>query len=193
MLWGLVTGNHETALAVGIFFELFWLDQIPAGTYIPPNMAICVFLSLSLADYFSMQTPGELVYAIVLTMPMALLGAKLEYFQRRWQDASYNNLLHWARMPIRRRNPDHPKRLVRISLLQQLSMNYGFFIVAVLALAGVLTFLRSFPEPAALTSGLRWPQLWFLAALGGLLALRMKRSYAIVACSVLALALFNAL
>lgn len=178
---------------MGIFFELFWLDQIPAGTYIPPHTVLSAFLVLSLIYYFEMTTPAEIVYPILLSLPMALLGAKIEYFQRRWQDGGYNNLLHWARMPARRRNPDHPKRLVRFSVLQQLCMQFGFFIVAVLALAGALILLQSYEEPAALASGLRWPHLWFVAAIGGLLALRMRRSYAILLCSLLGVALFNTL
>lgn len=193
VLWGLLTGEYETALAVGIFFELFWLDQIPAGTYIPPHSLLSTFLALSLVDSFEMTQPGEIVYPILLSLPMGLMGAKLEYLQRRWQDGSYNNLLHWARMPVRRRNPDHPKRLLRLSILQQLAVFFALFTVSVLALAGVLVFLQSFEEPFLLTERLRWPHLWFLAALGGLLALRVKRSYVIVACSVLVLAVFNTL
>ena len=193
LLWGVVTGEYETAISVGIFFELFWLDQIPAGTYIPPHSLCSTFLALSLMDSFKMTQPGEIVYPILLSLPMGLVGGKLEYLQRRWQDGSYNNLLHWARMPVRRRNPDHPKRLVRLSLLLQLAVHFAFFTVSVLALAGVLAFLGMYEEPFALTADLRWPHLWFLAALGALLALRVKRSYVIVACSVLILAVFNTL
>lgn len=192
-VWGLLNGDYGTALGVGVFFELFWLDQIPAGTYIPPNSVFSCFLALSVVDFFSLHTPGQVVFPILMSLPLALLGSKLEFFQRRWQDGGYNTLLHWARLPERRRNPNQPERLVLFSLLQQMGLQFALYTVCVLALVGILLFVFLEMEPFTLTEGMRWPHLWFPAALGGVLALRVKRSYVILAGGVFALALFNTL
>lgn len=193
LIWGACTGDFSTPVAVGVFFELFWLDQIPAGTYIPPNSVLSTFLCLSLCEYFKLSQPGEIVYPLVLTMPMAVLGAKLEYQQRRWQDGGYNSLLHWSRMPGHRRHPHKPERLVLFSLVQLVALNLALFTLGLLAILGILLLLGLDDKAAMLDLPLGWAHLWFLAAIGGLLALRVKRSYIIVACGVVLLALISIL
>ncbi len=191
LLWGFLFGDYQTSLGVGIFFELFWLDQIPAGTYIPPNTVLSTFLTLSLVQYFSLISPSAIMLPLALSVPLALMGAKIEYYQRRWQDSGYNTLLQWARIPVPRRNPHQPERLVMLSLLQQLCLNFALFTVGLLVLIGLLTI---FPLHSLLYIGglkLTWPHLWLMAALGGLLALRVKRSYAILSYCVVLLVLLG--
>ncbi len=189
LLWGLLTGHYQLGLGVGLFFELFWLDQIPAGTYIPPNTVFSTLLTLGLADYFLLLQPSELLLPLALSLPMALVGARLEYLQRRWQDAGYNSLLHWMRLADGRRNPRHPERLILTSVLQQLALNLAVFTVGILVLIEVVAVMRPMVGAYLRSFPITWPHLWFVAALGGILALRLNRSYKILACGVVLLTL----
>lgn len=184
LLWGLVTGDMSTALGIALFFELFWLDQIPVGTYIPPNSLLSMFLALSLAQYFHLDTPGLLVYPLVCAIPMALVASRLEYLQRRWQDAGHNSLLHWQRASGKLEHSLQPERLVLVSLLQQFMMYFALFILGLLSLLALLHFLQAPEVRKMLTLPLSWMHIWFLAAIGGVLALRTKQSYGILALGV---------
>ncbi len=191
LLWGLLTGDMHTALGIALFFELYWLDQIPVGTYIPPNSLLSTLLALSLAQYFNLSDPGLVVYPLVCAIPVALVASRFEYFQRRWQDAGHNSLLHWQRSSGRLAHSLVPERLVFISLVQQFMMQFALFILGMLCLLALLSFLQTPDVRETLTLPLRWTHIWFLAALGGVLALRTKHSYGILALGVGAVALLS--
>ncbi len=184
LLWGAVTGDLHTTLGIAVFFELFWLDQIPAGTYIPPNSLLSTLLSFSLVQFFDLRDPGLIVYPLALSVPFALFGSKIEYFQRRWQDAGHSSLLRWQRRSGWNVSNRKPERLLYTSLVQQFVMNFTLFILGQLFLLGVLYFLMSPDVRKAIVLPISWPHLWFVAALGGMLALRTKRSYSILAAGV---------
>ena len=43
-LTGLILGDPYTGLITGAFIELFWIDRLPIGAYIPPNDTVAAIL-----------------------------------------------------------------------------------------------------------------------------------------------------
>lgn len=192
LLWGLLTGHWEVSLGVAIFFELFWLDQIPAGTVVTPNAAMSTLITLSLVHLFDYLAPGELVIPLILSIPMALVGRRLELFQRRWQDAGYNELLRWARSDGNTKRYRGPGALVFRSVMQILCLNFSLFTIGLLLLSGIIYSLSLY-QADMLRFNVTWGHLWFMAVIGGLISLRLKRAYVLLVGALLAVGLANIL
>ena len=178
-LWGAVTGDWATSLGVAVFFELFWLDLFHVGTYIPPNSLLGVYLVLGVSQYFHLSAPGQILVPLALSLPLALVGARLEAVHRVWQDAGYNALLNWTRRGATRLAVT-PGRILVNSLAITLGSQLGLFALGVLAMAAFTHAAQQLPEFSSLKTTVMWGHLWFVAAAGGLLALRIKKSYVVL-------------
>lgn len=179
LIWGLATGDLELALNISVIFELFWLDLIPAGTYIPPNTAASNLACLALMRAFGLAGPAEAVFPILLCLPLGWIGARLEEYQRTRQNSSYDALLAWARGEGGWRiNPGG--QLLR-SILQIGALHFLFFVGAVLALASLVGLLRSWGFLHPPQGVFSWGCLWVAASFGGILSLRSARAYAAMA------------
>ena len=125
---------------------------------------------------------------------MGHLGARLEYFHRRWQNNAYNGLLQWARRSREQesRNDRQLQAIVVRSLLQNAVLSFAFF-ATVISLVWLVLSLAGAPRSfAALNAPVGWAHLWFCAALGGVLALRVKRAYVTLGTGVLLAAVLGA-
>ena len=179
LFWSLFTGETELAMGVSVFFELFWLDAIPAGTYIPPLLGASTFAALALTSWFGLTTPSQALLPILLAMPLAFLGVRVEGWLRHWHNRHYNRLLNWSRSGA---DGEAPEGLVLRSVAGNLLACWAFGVVSMLALAVVLAgVLRILPGAWLSALELSWPMLWLSASLGGLLALRLRRAYALLA------------
>ncbi|CCH47781.1 PTS sugar transporter subunit IIC [Pseudodesulfovibrio piezophilus] len=187
LFWGCLTGNYVNSFNIAIFFELFWLDLIPVGTFIPPHLTAATFSALSLSTFFGLTHPAKIMGVLFASMPLALLGTRVEAWFREQERGSYNSLLHWARKP---NTKDLPARLILRSVLRSLLLSWGAFFCAILVLK--FTFKTVFTlYPAFLTSiDITWPHLWIAASMGGLMALRLKRAYAVLTTGVILITLF---
>jgi PTS system mannose-specific IIC component len=173
---GLVLGDVQSGIAVGLFFELFWLDLIPAGTYIPPNALLSVCITLGLIRHYQLEGAGECLPALILGIPGAYIGAWLERMHRSWQDRGYNRLLAWAKGSSR---GSSPQAIVRYSLVQLASVNLLLVLICMLAALSIFGLAVHLAGPALFLplSHFSWPMLWLTAAVGGVLALRVKDAY----------------
>ena len=182
LVWGLFTGDLALALSVALCFELFWLDLIPAGTFITPNAAAATLAALALTRFFGFRTAPEAVFAILFCLPLAWIGARLEQLQRGWQNASYNRLLKG----IRSSNPPEyaPASLILGSMIQMAVVNFVFFCAALLALISLFGLITSLAPPRLPEGFMTWGHLWLAASLGGLLALRTVRAFSVLAVCV---------
>jgi len=142
-----------------------------------------------MSRYFGLHTAAELAVPLFLALPMAHLAARLEYQQRKWQDAGYNALLHWARRAHLETTDSRPERLVARSLAQIVTLNFLLFTLGLLVLLTLYHLLRDWLPPGALNLPLTWRHLWFLAGIGGIVGLRLQKSIALFAASVAAIAL----
>ncbi|MEW5773159.1 MAG: PTS sugar transporter subunit IIC [Thermodesulfobacteriota bacterium] len=187
LVFGLLAGNLELALYVSVIFELFWLDLIPAGTYIPPNTAASNLSCLTLLHAFGFTTPAEAVFPILLCLPLGWIGARLEDFLRARRNAAYDRLQAWARGDAVR--PVRLGRTILEGMIQNWVAHFLFFFAAVLALISLVGLLRAWnllQPPQGLFS---WGHLWVAASFGGILSLRSLRAYGSMAAGVVAVLL----
>lgn len=190
LVWGLVTGNVQLAVSIALVFELLWLDLIPAGTFLPPNMAAVNFAAQALVTVFDLQTAGEVVFPVILALPLGFLGGRLEQLRRRMQNADYNQLLIWTKKSYAA--VYDPGRLVMRSMVRAALLDLTFFVLGFAVLAAVLWLLVSrgwMQVGAQITFG----HLWVSAALGGVLALRTPKAYAVALAGALAVLAFAGL
>ncbi len=170
-IWGTITGQPELGLKIGFFFELLWLDLFPAGTFIPPQSIFSVFSSVLLVHLLLLSTPSEIFLVMMSTIPFAFMGAWLENRQREWQNKNYNLLLRWA---SKKQTHAGPKKMIGISLLQQLALNTTFGGVGLYVL---YLFWNTLSPHIPQNTFLSWPVAWLLAGIGGMMALRIRRAY----------------
>lgn len=186
-VWGLITGDMTLALSVAVCFELFWLDLIPAGTFVTPNAAAATLAALALTHFFGLTTAPEAVFAILFCLPLGWLGSRLEQWQRTWQNASYNRLLQG----IRASHPMEyaPAGLILRSMVQMGVVNFVFFCAALLALISLFGLITSHAPHGLPADFMNWGHLWLAASLGGFMALRTVRAFSVLAVAVALLAL----
>lgn len=187
-LWGVFTGEYSISLNIAIFFELFWLDLIPVGTFLPPHLTAVTFSALSLTTFFGLKTPGGALGVILACMPLAWLGSKVEGWLRDQEQSGYNKLLHWVRHPD---NENGPGVLILRSLTRTFVVSWACFFVSVMALKFLFETLFTLYPGALSTLDIKWAHLWGAATLGGLMALRLKRAYAVLATGVTLFVLFT--
>ncbi|MDA8126428.1 MAG: PTS sugar transporter subunit IIC [Deltaproteobacteria bacterium] len=80
---GLLLGDGYTGLIAGAFVELFWIDRLSLGGYIPPNetvVAVLITAASVLAGQILGQLPqGLIVLAVLLFLPLGVAVQKLEF------------------------------------------------------------------------------------------------------------------
>lgn len=164
--------------------------MIPAGTYLPPHVGAAVFTALSLSTWHGLNQPEQVVLALAAGIPMAWLGKKVETLLRSAQGRCHEKAQAWAGGPS---NTPFPERLIYHTMLRSFLVSWIFFLGTLLLVNPVfeqcLHVARSIPPGIHLS----WPQLWLAASLGGLLALRVQRAYALffTGTAVVALAIFS--
>lgn len=120
-------------------------------------------------------------------MPLAWLGTRLEGFLREQERGSYNKLLNWARNPNKQ---NEPGSLILRSLVRTFTFSALAFYGAIITLyIAAKTFFSTYPGLVGAID-VRWPHLWIAASIGGVVALRLKRAYAILIAGIALYALF---
>ncbi|BBD07579.1 PTS sugar transporter subunit IIC [Desulfovibrio ferrophilus] len=191
LVWGLLTGNVTLGVSVALVFELFWLDLIPAGTFIPPNAAAANLAALCLTTVFGFSNPAQVVFPILLAFPLAWISSRLEQAHRRRQDRGYNILQSWLRSE--RQGDYAPGRLIRRAITQTLTAYFLFFLLTMTSLVALTSWLLAHGLLRPPSEMFSWGYLWIGATLGGMLALRVPGAYVILvlgACGVAMLSLF---
>jgi len=187
LFWGAFSGDYTTSLYIAIFFELLWLDLIPVGTFIPPHLTAATFSALALTTYFGLEHPARIMGVLFASMPLAWLGTRVEMMIRDQEQGSYNRLLNWARNP---ESPNLPGTLIMKSMTRTFIMSGLSFFIAILIIKQCMQLLFSV-YPGFLTSiNITWAHLWIAATLGGLMALRVKRAYAVLTTGISLFVLF---
>lgn len=191
LIWGLLTGDISLGVSVALVFELFWLDLIPAGTFIPPNAAAANLTALCLVTVFGFSEPSQVVFPLLLAFPLAWVSSRLEQAHRRRQDRGYNILHGWLQAD--RQGDYAPGLLIRRAITQALSGYFLFFLLTVTSLVALTSWLLGHGLLRPPIEMFTWGHLWIGATLGGFLALRVSGAYMILtlgACFVAAFSLF---
>ncbi len=182
-IWGAFSGDYQTSLSIAIFFELFWLDNIPAGTYIPPHLTASTLAACVLATSFGFTQARQLMIVLLACLPLARLGVVMESSLRHWHNRGYHKLVNWARRGLS--DDPVPKKLVLSSILRNFFSSFLFFWSSVLVLHYALRAIFHKWGPFIASVDIQWPYLWIAASLGGLLALRLRRAYAVLAFGII--------
>ncbi|MFP4213177.1 MAG: PTS sugar transporter subunit IIC [Desulfohalobiaceae bacterium] len=172
LFFGYVSGDWPSSLGIAIFFELFWLDAFPAGTFVPPHRILATFLTLTLAMALGLQSPVQILPLLLPSVLLARLGSRLEIWQRMRQNYSYNKLLQWSRQGS---ECFQPQLLVQKGLLQLAAANSLLYMFSFLACYYTFQLLHS--SWALQVPDLGWEHIWSLGLVGPILSLRNKRAY----------------
>lgn len=166
-------------MSAGIFFELLWLDLFPAGTFIPPHALLSLTATLTVLACLPDADMRTTALLLVATLPLAYLGAWVEQRYRKRQNTSYNKLITWNRQSVA--HAYTPNRLIMQALAEKFLLNFFLFALCVLPLLAALRplqpWLSSGPQPS-------WPMLWIVAGIGAVLALRLRKAYALAGISL---------
>ena len=181
MVWGLWTGEYALALPLALFFELFWIDLIPIGSYLPPMPAFSYLVLLCLASSHDWTTPETIAFPIAITLPLAYIIPSMECRQRHYQRIAYSKLVAEARKS--RPLGSLPGRLLLVSGLQQLALGTLLF----LSTAFILQYAFSWKimQSVIIPLDVTWTELYVIALIGALLSLRIRRAYAVFAVSMI--------
>ncbi|GHV54314.1 hypothetical protein FACS1894206_06840 [Deltaproteobacteria bacterium] len=187
-LWGLLMGDMQTALFLAVFYELFWLDLFPAGTYLPPNPLFPMLCLFSLLGSLQDISASHLFFPIMITLPLAFFGSFLEKTHRKWQLASYNQLIR----SFRKGNDlgASAAKSIRLALVQLFSLNFVVFVVTAYLLWLGSESLQSIQGHPLHIPHASWPLLWGFGAVGGLMALRIRQSYVLFIAGSVALCVY---
>lgn len=182
-----MTSNWQEPVLIAVFFELFWLDTFPAGTYIPPQQTFATFFTIMTADYLGLSQPADIFLLLLLALPLTSLMHQLEIWFRKRENKNYKKAI---RQVQKGSLAYEPEGIVLGSVLKTAGVNSLAF---ALCLGSTLVVLELIPLS-------RFPALpeltWFHLLSGGLtagfLALRSKRIYGLLICvaAVTAVALF---
>lgn len=184
LFWSAVTGRWEIAMPVALFFELFYLDLFPIGTFIPPHGPFALLVTLTLAQIHSVDQPAPAVVLIMLGMPAALLGSKLEERHRQWQNLGYTRMLQSTKQ-------GHEKivsaaGLARNALVQACIIQGAAFFLVMAVLAPFAEWVLLHVGGHVLAMPVSWAHVWMLGTLGAVLSFRVRKVYAVFFVMILA-------
>lgn len=190
LFWAALTGQWESALAAALFFELFYLDLFPIGTYVPPHGPFALLVTLALAQTHD-AGPAQLVAVLILlSLPAAHVGSALEQTVRQRQNLSYTRMLQSTR-PGREQSVS-PAALARGALVQTCVVQAAAFLLVMAVLVPLAEWVLLHVQQRALSLPMSWSHLWMLGTVGALLSFRTRRVYAVFLTTILAAGLIFA-
>jgi len=78
----MLLGDPYTGLITGAFIELFWIDRLPIGAYIPPNDTIAAVLiaagAIESGRILGHLPQGLIVLSVLIFIPLAILAQRME-------------------------------------------------------------------------------------------------------------------
>lgn len=188
--WWLLTGDPNPTLPLALFFELFWLDLFPIGSYSPPMAAFPYLIMLSLCEPLGWITPSSIAFPLAIVLPLAYAVPFVEYKLRQRHAQSSNLLVSRAEgtEPLE----GLPGRLILRSCGEHLVVGLlSFCLIYLVMRAGCSLLLFSRNDAGLIPLDVNWPVLYAIAGIGGLLSLRIKRAYVVFAFSMLTLLVFK--
>jgi len=88
-LAGLVVGQLEAGLAIGVLAELLWLGRLPVGATVPPDDTQAAIGAVVLASLLSSGEPASaamILFCLLLALPLARVGQLFDHWARRRND-----------------------------------------------------------------------------------------------------------
>lgn len=80
---GIILGDIQTGLYVGMIMELVWITVIPLGNVVPPDASVVAISASALAASGGLGR-GYVVFLILALVPFGILYKKLDMLQREF-------------------------------------------------------------------------------------------------------------
>ena len=170
-VWSLVFSDFELALGAALFFELFWIDLIPAGTFIPPNALLTTLCALTTCSVLGLDTARDAAPVLAVCLPLGWLGGWIESLQRTWNNRAYNALL----LSSSQGRDFSPQKLIVQGLSQKFATGLLLFFACQAAVLAVLPLPLAWWKEMSSNIPLEWPFLWLSATIGPVLSLRHRQ------------------
>lgn len=77
-LMGLILGDVQTGIFVGILLELLWVGALPVGAYVPPESTFAAVNTVAIAVLTNNVAKGEIILIFLLLTPFIFLARYLE-------------------------------------------------------------------------------------------------------------------
>lgn len=79
---GIILGNPYAGLMIGAILELFWIDRVPIGIYIPPNDSVAAAFAASLAILAGQALGGVnhplIALSVLVAIPFGIVVKKMD-------------------------------------------------------------------------------------------------------------------
>lgn len=99
---GLILNDPYTGLVIGAVVELFWIDRLPVGTYIPPNDSVVAVLATSVAvlsgQHLGISSSELIALAVMCAIPFGVVAQKLDVLVIKSNDAVSDRALKDAQI-----------------------------------------------------------------------------------------------
>jgi mannose PTS system EIIC component len=94
---GAILGDPYTGLIAGAFIELFWIDRLPIGAYVPPNDTVAAILIAACAiesgRILGHLPQGLIAMAVLIFVPFAYLAQRMDRWIIRGNEKPANDAL----------------------------------------------------------------------------------------------------
>ena len=140
-LIGLILGDPYTGLIAGSFIELFWIDRLPIGVYIPPNDTVAAILitasSIESARLLGGFSQGLIALAVLMIIPLGILAQRLEL----WIGKGNEKLVEEALSDAARGDMRSIARRHLSAILKTYLLSVAFILIALSALIPTMTWI----------------------------------------------------
>lgn len=169
VLW-LVTGDFNLLLAA-VFFELLWLDLFYVGTYVPPDGLFAYLLFAPLMLVLGLSSPQDICLPLLACLPFAAMAGKLESRMRLYASRDYKNMNEAIASGADIENT--ASGIIKGSLLRLVMAGFMLYTLAAMLLYGAAAIWIWKFGAVYCVNWATWGFLFCLAAIGGLLSLRI--------------------
>ncbi|PKN74465.1 MAG: hypothetical protein CVU52_06670 [Deltaproteobacteria bacterium HGW-Deltaproteobacteria-10] len=134
---GIILGNPYVGLIIGAILELFWMERIPIGIYIPPNDSIAAVLAASTA-ILAGQALGSVskeltALSILFAIPFGIIAKRMDV-----KIVESNNLLSDQALEAAKRLDI---RTIERATYLGMAKLFAFYIVVLVTLQFILIYL----------------------------------------------------
>jgi mannose PTS system EIIC component len=144
---GMILGDPYTGLIAGAFLELFWIDRLPIGGYIPPNDTIAAILIAAtsiLSGHLLGHLPRALiVLAVLMFIPLGLLAQKMD----QWITRGNEKLARAALVDAEKGDIRAVEKRHLSAILKTWLLSTGFILIALPAGVTILTWVYPHLSP----------------------------------------------
>ena len=152
-LIGLILGDPYTGLIAGAFIELFWIDRLPIGAYIPPNDTVVAILitasSIESARLLGGFSQGLIALAALIVIPLGILAQRIEL----WISTGNEKLVEEAVSDAARADVRSIARRHLSAILKTYLLSVAFILIALSIAIPAMTWI--YPRLASpITRGL---------------------------------------